>query len=180
MEELILKPEESIILQPGERIGAGEQPLRIRFGLIEFASHNNGSTQHQLLASVAQCLRHAAPTHWQISIAAHVRQLSELLTDVPNVVVVPKDLSWKRTAKGRQYTAHEVDVLVVGLLDTDSTVAMIDQWAELFLDGGGEIEMATCMNADTIDQAEAGYDTDALTNTPSTFFGGLRLTFWEV
>jgi len=34
MEELILKPEESIILQPGERIGAGEQPLRIRFGRV--------------------------------------------------------------------------------------------------------------------------------------------------
>jgi len=180
MQELILKPDEMIVLQPGEQIEAGDQPLRIRFGLIDFTIDENGSPQQQLLDCIAQYLHHAAPTHWQISVAKHVRQLAELLSDTPLVTVIPKNLSWKRTARGRQHAVHEVDILVVGLLDTDSTVAMIDQWAELFLDGGGSLNCATCMDAATIDQAEAGYDTDALTNTPSAFVGGLRLTFWEL
>ena len=34
MQELILRPNESIVLAPGDKIGAGEEPLRIRFGLV--------------------------------------------------------------------------------------------------------------------------------------------------
>ncbi|GHT12315.1 hypothetical protein FACS1894170_06970 [Planctomycetales bacterium] len=30
-----------------------------------------------------------------------------------------------------------------------------------------------------LDEAESGYSIDELTNTPSRFYGGLKLTFWE-
>jgi hypothetical protein len=179
MDELILQPDESLILQPGEGIGAGDEPLRIRVGLVEFASAG-GSVQQQLLDSVAQCLRLAVPSGWQIRVEKHLRHLVDQLTSTPLVVIVPKDLSWNRTAKGRQHAVHEIDIVVAGFLDTDSTVALIDQWAEIFLDGGGSLDRADCMHAVTIDGAEAGFDADALTNTPSAFFGGLRLTFWSL
>jgi len=48
----------------------------------------------------------------------------------------------------------------------------------LFLDGGGPLDFAPCMDAVTLDEASAGYSVEALTNTPSMFIGGLRLTFW--
>jgi hypothetical protein len=179
MDELIVQPNESIVLRPGEMLGAGAEPLRIRVGLVEFAANDGGSSQNQILTAVAQCLRSAAPTNWRIETVTHYRQLAELLGE-PLVAVLPHKLEWKRTAKGRKYTLHEIDMIVVGSLDTDSTVNLLDQWAELFLDGGGSIEAATCMNADTLDNAEPGYDPDELTKTPSTFFGGLRLTFWEM
>lgn len=179
MDELILQPNESIVLQPGELTGAGSEPLRIRVGLVNFAADDEGSSQHKLQTAVAQCLRLAAPSDWRIETVKHFKQLAELLGE-PLVAILPHKLEWKRTAKGRQYALHEIDIIVVGQLDTDSTVALLDQWAELFLDGGGEIDMATCMNAETLDGAEPGYDPDELTKTPSTFFGGLRLTFWEM
>ena len=179
MQELILQPEDSIVLAPGESLGAGDEPLHIRVGLVEFASEG-GSSQQQLLDSVAKCLWLAVPTGWQIRVVKHIRQPVEGLTDAPLIIVVPHDLSWKRTAKGRQHAVHEIDILVTGLLDTDSTVALIDQWAEMFLDGAGSLDRADCTNAETIDGAEAGYSEEQLTNTPSTFFGGLRLTFWSV
>jgi len=179
MQELIVQPEESIVLPPGESLRAGDEPLRIRFGLVSFAS-DNGSVQQQLLDSVARCMRLAVPAGWQIRVEKHLRQFVEQLTDTPLVVIFPKDLSWRRIAKGRQHAVHDIDIVVAGLLDTDSTVALIDQWAEMFLDGGGSIDRADCMNAVTIDGAEAGYSTEFLTNTPSAFVGGLRLTFWSL
>ena len=180
MQELILQPETSMVLEPGESLGAGDEPLHIRVGLVEFASTEGGSSQQQLLNSVAECLQHAVPTGWQIRVVKHIRQPVEGLTDAPLIIVVPHDLSWKRTAKGRQHAVHEIDTLVTGLLDTDSTVALIDQWVEMFLDGAGSLDRADCVDAATIDGAEAGFSEEQLTNTPSVFFGGLRLTFWSV
>jgi len=179
MQELILHPNTSIVLPPGESLGAGEEPLHIRVGLVEFAS-GDGSVQQQLLDSVAQCMRLAVPAGWQIKVVKHLRQPVEGLTDAPLILILPKDLSWKRTAKGRQHAVHEIDLLVTGLLDTDSTIALIDQWAEMFLDGAGSLDHADCIDAATIDGADAGYSEEQLTNTPSTFVGGLRLTFWSV
>ena len=177
MEELILKPEEGVVLQPWEQIGAGSEPLWIRFGVLDFAVEE-GSTQQKLLQCIAQYLQHAAPTGWQIESVKHLRQLAELVGDA-RVVIVPHALSRQRTAKGRQYAEHQIDVIVTGKLDTDSTVDLLDQWMELFLDGGGPLDCATCMNADTLDESSPGYSIEDLIQTPSMFFGGLRLTFWE-
>jgi len=44
MQELILKPDEAIILAPGELIGAGDVPLRIRFGYAN-ADPNTSANQ---------------------------------------------------------------------------------------------------------------------------------------
>jgi hypothetical protein len=50
----------------------------------------------------------------------------------------------------------------------------------LFLDGGGPLDCAACMNVAMLEEAEAGYSIEALTQTPSIFLGGLKLTFWEI
>jgi len=177
MQELILKPEEGIILAPGERIEAGGEPLWIRFGLVNFAV-DGGSDQHQLLASIAQVLKHAAPSGWQIEAVTHIRHLAELVGDA-RVTVIPHSLVRKRTAKRLQYAEHQIDIIVVGKIDTDSTVALLDRWLELFLDRGGPLDIAKCMNAETLDESSAGYSVEELTKTPSMFFGGIRLTFWK-
>ena len=176
MQELILKPEEGIILQPGERIEAGSEPLWIRFGLVNFAAED-GSAQHQLLESIAQVLKHAAPSDWQIEPVRHIRHLAELVGGA-RVTIIPNSLTRKRTAKKLQYAEHQIDIIVIGKLDTDSTVVLLDRWIELFLDGGGPLDYAPCMDAVTLDESSAGYSIEALTQTPSMFFGGLRLTFW--
>jgi hypothetical protein len=177
MQELILKPKEGIILQLGERIEAVDEPLWIRFGLIDFAVEE-GSAQHQLLNCIAHAMKHAVPTGWKIEAVRHHRHLAELIDDA-HVLIIPHAFTRKRTAKRRQYAEHQIDIIVCGKLDTDSTVARVDRWMEMFLDGGGPLDCATCMNAETLDVASAGYSVEALIQTPSIFFGGLRLTLWE-
>ena len=95
------------------------------------------------------------------------------------VAIFPTRREPKRTARRAQCTEHDIDIVVTGRLDTDSTVAIIERWEALFLDGGGPLEHA-CMETTMLDGSEAGYNLEALTQTPSMFFGGLRLTFWEL
>ena len=178
-EELILQPEQKIILSSGEQLAAGNQPLWIRYGLIDF-SVKDGSTQQQIQNAVARHMKYAAPTNWRIETVKHARQQAQH-TEGALVLIVPSALTWKRTSRGKPYVEHQIDIIVLGKgkIDTDNTVALIDRWAKLFLVGGGLLEKATCMNADTFEQAPAGYSLNALTDTPSMFIGGLRLTFWE-
>ena len=174
--KLRLTPGETIILTPGEMMTPASEPMMITFGMPDFNATGR-SAQEQILASIVKCLLCAIPAAWQIEVVKHFRKFAEQI-DKPIVRVIPQEITWKRTAKGRQYREHVVDILLLGKLETDSTVQLLDQWAELFLDGGGPLEHA-CMNVTTLDIAEAGYSVEALTNTPSLYIGGLQLTFWE-
>jgi len=48
MEDLILRPNESIVLQPGELIEAGDVPLRIRFGHVNEGTNSLKNIEQML------------------------------------------------------------------------------------------------------------------------------------
>ena len=54
MQELILKPDESFVLQPGEMIGAGSEPLRIRVGLVNEGTNAFQNLEKMLWATQKQ------------------------------------------------------------------------------------------------------------------------------
>ncbi|GHT30660.1 hypothetical protein FACS1894214_0930 [Planctomycetales bacterium] len=177
MEEvIILTPDESLVINPGEELKpSGDEPLRITFGLLHFPL-SGGGQQEQVLNAVKEYLRYAVPNGWTVETAKHLRINAENTAVL--VQIVPNKIVWKRSAKGRQYTEHEINVVLTGMLETDFAVALLNEWAKLFLDGGGPFDDIPCMGAETLLEAEAGYDADALTDTPSRYYGGLRLTFW--
>ncbi|MCL2745398.1 MAG: hypothetical protein FWE67_16280 [Planctomycetaceae bacterium] len=177
MEEIIvLTPEESLLIMPGEELKpGGDIPLRIMFGLVKFPL-NGDSAQEEILNAVSEYLRYAVPVGWNVISAKHLRIEAE--NTEPLVQVVPGTISWQRTTKAKQKTVHAINVVVSGFIETDFAVALLGKWAELFLDSGGPFDDFPCMGAETITEAEAGFDVDALTDTPSRYYGGLRLTFW--
>jgi hypothetical protein len=54
MEELIITPNESIVLDPGEGILAGDSPLRIRFGTPNFGANSFSNSEEMLWKSMRQ------------------------------------------------------------------------------------------------------------------------------
>jgi hypothetical protein len=136
-----------------------------------------GSVAVEPLYAVKSYLQLAVPTGWTVKTAKHIRQLVEN-AEPPLVAVMANRLTWKRSAKGREYCEHEINVIVTGEIDTDETVHLLDEWAKLFIDGAGPLDDFACMHAATLDEAETGYSVEELTNTPSRFYGGLTLTFW--
>ena len=48
MQELILQPNQSLVLSPGEGIGAGDEPLRIRYGEVNTADPNASANHEQM------------------------------------------------------------------------------------------------------------------------------------
>ena len=174
---LQLQPGEELRLLPGEQLLPHSEPFVICFGQPDFSASGK-SEQERITASIVRCLRCAIPSNWHVEGVKFFRRMAERI-NTPIVSVIPARIEWKRTAKCRQYREHTVDIVVTGQLDADHAIHIIDQWAELFLDGGGPLEHA-CMSAETLDIAEAGYSIDALSGTPSAFVGGLQLTFWEL
>jgi hypothetical protein len=139
------------------------------------------SLQLLLSQSIENVLKDAVPDGWTVQAGKHFRLLVDSVDnrEKPFVAIIPSRIAWKRTARGRLHTEHEINLIVTGReLDVDATVKLIDSWARLFLDEGGPVDDFPCMEAVTLDEAEAGYDIDELTKTPSQFFGGLKLTFW--
>ena len=155
--KLQLTPGETMLLAPGEKITALSEPIKICFGMPDFTAAGR-SSQEQLLSSVVKCLLCAIPSAWRIEAVKYNRRHAEQI-DQPIVNVIANAIAWKRTSKGRQYREHVIDVLLIGRLETERTVWLLDQWAELFLDGGGPLEHA-CMSATPFDIAEAGYSVE--------------------
>ena len=137
--------------------------------------------QQLLLASTAQLLRDLLPSaytiEWYIESIRRFRKIAEGEGTV--VLVMPKKLEWTRQSKGTIITIHEIDIAMTGDIDVEAAVDILGDWAHYFLEDAGPLEDFPCMAAATLNGAEAGFDPDELTNTPSKFFGGLRLTFWE-
>ena len=175
--KILLTPGESIRLAIGEKVTPSNEPIKICFGEPDFTASGR-SSQEQILASIVKCLSCAIPSAWKIEVVPFEKHRVEQI-DQPFINIIAKSIEWKRSAKGRQYREHLIDVLLIGKLETNSTVWLLDQWAELFLDAGGPLEHA-CMRVAPLDIAEAGYSVEALTDTPSTYVGGLQLTFWEL
>jgi len=149
--------------------------MAVPFGLLHFPFTTEGQ-QEQILNAVKEYLQYAVPDGWQVITAKHLRINVENIETL--VQIVPNRIAWRRSAKGQQRAEHEINVILTGRIETDFAVSLLGEWARLFLDSGGPFDDIPCMGAETLTEAEAGYDADALTDTPRRYYGGLRLTFW--
>ena len=140
------------------------------------------SKQQKILDAVAAHIRAVVPNEWEVVAGCSLRLLSENVGNI--VVVAPDGIEWKRTAKGRVFAEHRINVVFRRRIDAeafDECLMMLDTLARWYLlsDADFPFDEFPCMGAETIDGAEAGFDPDELTGTPTTFHGGLRLTFWS-
>jgi hypothetical protein len=139
------------------------------------------SQQQQILNALADYLPTVIPIYWEVVPVRDLRMLSENLDNV--VLIMPRGISWARPTKGRVSARHIVNLVFIRRIggDVDQTIDLIDALARRLLlnePTDGPLDEFPCMEAETIDGADAGFDMDELTKSPATFYGGLQLTFW--
>jgi hypothetical protein len=139
--------------------------------------------QRELLQSVADELNAKA---WGVDFTAQksykpVYRREELQS--MRVDVVPAELGYEVRSRRQATKAMAVDVLIHWAIDptsdirTNAAMDLVEDIAEHFCPGGPL--SITCVQAETVPGAEAGYLVDELRGDASVFVGGIRLSFAE-
>lgn len=145
-------------------------------------------TQKELLETLA-----AAVTEWftrdpdsepalPVGKGYRIRYDTERLGAV-SVMIVPHRIGWTRLNRSRVKSEHRIDVILYGRIEEEEKTGLFEEELErlaAWLLLAYRIQNTPCVGVETIDGAEAGYDRDAINETPMCFFGGIRATFATV
>jgi hypothetical protein len=124
-----------------------------------------------------------------VQTAVYENLLVEHLNDSKLVLVLPVRTTWIRVSRGKLMREHTVAVIIIsrdGMVMTDycDNDDLLNELAEYFLigtedeaDSGGALDDYACKGVTTIDSDELGFFRDSVIKTPSTYIGGLKITF---
>jgi hypothetical protein len=127
-----------------------------------------------------------------VKTAVYQKIIAENLKHNKMVLVMPVRTAWTRTSKGRLKREFTVAIILItrddgSLVDYGYFDNLLNDWAIQFVigtddeadTGENNLEGFNCMGVTTLDNAEVGFIIDSIMKTPSTYIGGLKLTFWK-